>query len=161
MRSNTASFDVINETQTEAIGRSLARCLPESFVLCFQGNLGAGKTTLIRAIIRELGVTGPIKSPTFSVVESYCASRVIHHFDLYRLVDPEELEMIGFRDYFSPNVVCFIEWPERAASLLSSHDMTIELISTEATRRQLNIRVNTEVGQQVLTCLLREYSESC
>lgn len=161
MRLDIASFDVINETQTEAIGRSLARCLPESLVVCFQGNLGAGKTTLIRAIIRALGVTGPIKSPTFSMVESYHVSRVIHHFDLYRLVDPEELEMIGFRDYFAPNVICFIEWPERAVALLSNHDLMIELVSKDKTKRQLNIRANTEVGQQVLTCLLREYSESC
>ena len=95
------------------------------------------------------------------MVESYQTSRVMHHFDLYRLSDPQELEMIGFRDYFTPDALCFIEWPERAASLLSGYDMMVELVSKDMTKRQLNIRANTELGQQVLICLSRKYGEGC
>lgn len=161
MRTDIASFELLDETQTEALGRCFARCLPLSLVVCFQGNLGTGKTTLIRSMIRALGVTGPIKSPTFSIVESYHASWAIHHFDLYRLSHPEELEIIGFRDYFTSGSICLIEWPERAEALLSSYDLNLSLESLGPTNRRLTMRANTETGQQVLTSLLREYGQSC
>lgn len=158
MTSDIASFDLLNEQETEAIGRCLAHCLPKGFTACFKGNLGAGKTTLIRAIIRELGVVGPIKSPTFSVVESYVTTHSIHHFDLYRLSDFQELEFMGFRDYFSSDAICFIEWPERAGNLLS-YDMSIELASEEAinAHRHLHLTANTIAGQNVLASVLRTY----
>lgn len=159
MSLGTASFDLCNESQTEAIGQHMAQCLPKAFVACFKGQLGAGKTTLIRAMIRALGILGPIKSPTFSVVESYQSSHVIHHFDLYRLSDSQELEMMGFRDYFSSEAVCLIEWPERADALLSNCDMMVELLAEDISRRQLTLHAHTVVGQQVLTCVLRAYGE--
>ncbi len=159
MLPNVASFDLLNENQTEAMGRCFARCLPQTFIACFKGQLGVGKTTLIRAIIREFDVIGPIKSPTFSVVESYQTSHLIHHFDLYRLSDIQELEMMGFRDYFSSDAICLIEWPERATSLLSHYDMMIELLSEGVSRRQLKLFANTAIGQQALTSLSRAYGQ--
>jgi tRNA threonylcarbamoyladenosine biosynthesis protein TsaE len=97
-------------------------------VLSFQGDLGAGKTTLIRAMLRALGVTGSIKSPTFSWVESYDFSAyTIHHFDLYRLTDTANLNTFGFRDYFSSDAICCIEWAERAPSLKSYLDVVFSI----------------------------------
>jgi tRNA threonylcarbamoyladenosine biosynthesis protein TsaE len=159
MSSTVASFEVSCEEQTERIGQCFAQCLAESLMVCFQGDLGAGKTTLIRSILRALGVTGPVKSPTFSVVESYDEPQVIHHFDLYRLTDPEELEMIGFRDYLTTEALCFIEWPERASFLLSEADIRVELSLIDFTKRILKISADTEKGRRVFTSLLRAYHE--
>lgn len=89
----------------------------------FQGEIGAGKTTLIRALLRHLGVKGPIKSPTFSIMEPYlCNHFPIYHFDLYRLTDPQELEYLGWRDCFSKPSLCCIEWPEHAKNYLPEPD---------------------------------------
>lgn len=106
------------------MAQALASCLSAPLSLGFQGDLGTGKTTLIRGLLRALGVTESIKSPTFSLVESYYLSAyVVHHFDLYRLSDATELDALGFRDYFSSDAVCCIEWPERAPGLKQYTDV--------------------------------------
>ncbi len=106
----------------EEFGTKLADlCLTGGKVIFLYGNLGAGKTTLVRGFLRGLGHAGNVKSPTFTLVESYELPQiVIHHFDLYRISDPEELEYIGIRDYFQENSICIFEWPEKAQSLLPS-----------------------------------------
>lgn len=121
-------FELADEQETARLGSTLGACLFAPLILCFQGGLGAGKTTLIRAMLRALGVTGTIKSPTFSLVESYHLSDyVVHHFDLYRLHDETALDALGFRDYFSSDAVCCIEWPERAPSMKPHIDVLFSL----------------------------------
>jgi tRNA threonylcarbamoyladenosine biosynthesis protein TsaE len=123
-------------------------------IVTFSGEIGAGKTTLVRAFLRALGVDSAIKSPTFSLVESYSInpSLFIHHFDLYRIVAEEELDLIGFRDYFVENAVCCIEWPERAPDYLSTIDIAFSL-DIKKMGRILHARANSQKGMIALNCI--------
>ncbi|KTD14456.1 tRNA (adenosine(37)-N6)-threonylcarbamoyltransferase complex ATPase subunit type 1 TsaE [Legionella israelensis] len=142
-----------NEDSSRTFGKKLANCLLPSAVLAFSGELGAGKTTIIRAMLRALGVASAIKSPTFSLVESYqCQSLQIHHFDLYRIQDEEELEYIGFREYFSEDAICCIEWPEKASNLFIHTDLQFDLKIKE-TGREMRIKALSVLGERILTCL--------
>ncbi len=100
---------------TERLGRQLAAVLPAGGVVFLQGDLGAGKTSVARGILRGLGVEGPVKSPTYTLIESYAVGqgRWVHHLDLYRLADAGELEWLGLRDLFTERSLVLIEWPER------------------------------------------------
>jgi len=119
-----------------ALGARLAASLRPGMVVFLEGPLGAGKTTLVRGMLRALSHEGLVRSPTYALVESYPNARLLtHHFDLYRMGHGEELEDIGARDYFSSDAVCLIEWPERAAELLPAPDWTIELEYDNGGRR--------------------------
>ncbi|HFC53783.1 MAG TPA: tRNA (adenosine(37)-N6)-threonylcarbamoyltransferase complex ATPase subunit type 1 TsaE, partial [Gammaproteobacteria bacterium] len=123
---------------TESLGASLAQRLPAGSVVFLRGELGAGKTTLVRGFLRELGYPGAVKSPTYTLVESYLLEgRRILHFDLYRLADPEELEYMGIRDYFDGGATCFVEWPERGAGVLPAPNLEIRISYREAGRMAL------------------------
>lgn len=107
------------EADMEAFGAQLARDMTVPAVVCLEGELGAGKTTLVRGFLRELGYKGHVKSPTYTIVEPYEINGIkVYHFDLYRLASFEELEMMGFADYFDEDAICLIEWPQVAASYL-------------------------------------------
>jgi tRNA threonylcarbamoyladenosine biosynthesis protein TsaE len=113
---------------TEALGARLAGILPAGCIVYLCGELGTGKTTLVRGLLRALGHGGPVRSPTYTLVEPYTlGDRQIVHLDLYRLSDPEELEFLGWRDFLDGWSVLLVEWPERGHGMLPVADLTIEL----------------------------------
>ncbi|MDP3018613.1 MAG: tRNA (adenosine(37)-N6)-threonylcarbamoyltransferase complex ATPase subunit type 1 TsaE [Methylococcaceae bacterium] len=114
---------------TEQFGCELWAKLPSKCLVFLHGELGAGKTTLVRGFLRAAGHTGVVKSPTYNLVEEYqVQDRKIFHFDLYRVADPEELEWIGIRDYLAQDCVCFIEWSEMGQGFLPKPDVEITLL---------------------------------
>jgi tRNA threonylcarbamoyladenosine biosynthesis protein TsaE len=117
-------------------GQSLVPQLTRPLIIYLQGQLGMGKTTWVRGLLWGLGYQGTVKSPTFTLVESYYfESGPVFHFDLYRVGDPEELECIGLRDFLTENSVCVFEWPEKAKGLLPSPDWRLHLTQTNHGRQ--------------------------
>lgn len=145
---------VATETDTERLGTVLAPRLHAGLMLFLHGELGAGKTTFVRGILRGLGYTGAVKSPTYTLVEPYqMGDLTIYHFDLYRLNDPEELEFLGVRDYLAGNGVCLVEWAERGAAVLPMPDVDI-VIERQEEGRVVQFTSRTENG----AVLLRGYT---
>lgn len=117
-----------NTEETEQFGGGFYHSLPSKCVVYLYGELGAGKTTLVRGYLRAAGYSGTVKSPTYNLVEEYAiAGKKIVHFDFYRITDPEELEWIGINDYFNQDSVCFIEWPDKGKGFLPEPDTVISL----------------------------------
>lgn len=142
-----------DESEMLAFGEKLARCISEGGWIYLEGNLGAGKTTLTRGLLRGLGYKGAVKSPTFSLVEPYeIGHRDVYHFDLYRLGDPEELEYLGIRDYFSKDVIAIVEWPDKGAGVLPASDLVIK-IDYQGTARSLTISPCSVRGRAVMAKL--------
>lgn len=130
----------------ERLGADIGRSLNWRGSIWLSGDLGAGKTTLGRGLIRAAGHTGAVKSPTFTLVEPYeLGKREIYHFDLYRLTDPEELEFLGVRDYFSENSLCLVEWPDKGRGMLPEPDLSI-CITVVGDGRTLQIDGHGEHG---------------
>jgi len=147
-----------DETATQAFANTLAQApaLSNAFI-ALHGDLGAGKTTLVRHLLHALGVTGRIKSPTYAVVEPYELPRMaIWHFDFYRFNDPREWEDAGFRDIFSGPGLKLAEWPEKAASVLPAVDLDIFIRTDADTHRQVNLVANTPTGADFLHFLSEE-----
>jgi len=135
-------MDIFLDTSedTEALGAALWQALPSHCLLYLHGDLGAGKTTLIRGLLRAAGYQGAVRSPTYSLVEEYqLAGRQVFHFDLYRLKDPEELEWMGMDDYLRQTALCCIEWPQMGADLLPAADVEIWL---EPSGKGRSIKIN-------------------
>lgn len=144
-----------DETATLELGANLAQALEGGLTIWLQGNLGAGKTTLVRGLLRGLGHAGKVKSPTYTLVEPYVVSGLyLYHFDLYRFVDPEEWDAAGFRDYFNSQSVCLVEWPEKAAGLLPAPDVEISL-APSGKGRDAMLSATTEIGKRCLKRLSR------
>ncbi|PJD92540.1 MAG: tRNA (adenosine(37)-N6)-threonylcarbamoyltransferase complex ATPase subunit type 1 TsaE [Legionella sp.] len=126
---------------SEVFAQHLAKCVTSPMVMTFSGDIGAGKTTIIRALLRAMGVRCSIKSPTFSLVETYeVPDAHFHHFDLYRIVDESELEFLGFRDYFQSDAICCIEWPERITMNPDQIDMAITIVQA-GDGRELSLHI--------------------
>ena len=123
-------------------------------VIFLVGDLGAGKTTLVRGFLQALGFTGNVKSPTYTLVEPYLINdQQIYHFDLYRLAEPDELEYAGGRDYFDGTSICLIEWPEKAEGFLPEADLLCELEyrSVDGVQgRHCQLKANTEKGRVIM-----------
>ena len=125
-------------------------------MVTLHGDLGAGKTTVVRGALRALGWTGPVKSPTYTLVEHYLLSRLyFYHFDFYRFADPSEWETAGLAEYFRDDAVCLVEWPERVAALLPQADVDIVLAHPESgeSGRELEISTNTEAGERCVDAI--------
>ncbi len=145
--------ELADAAATEALGAALARGLAPGMAVGLEGDLGAGKTTLARGLLRALGVTGPIKSPTYALLEVYeVSSLYLYHFDFYRLTDPEEWASSGFREYFNPEAICLVEWPERAAGLLPGLDLSLRLEHHE-TGRRAQLCPHSAAGERCLRAL--------
>ena len=141
---------IADEAQMRALGAQLIKACEHGGVITLSGDLGTGKTTLVRGALQALGVEGGVRSPTYTLVEYYpFADFAIAHFDLYRLGDPEELEYLGYRDYLNPSTLCLIEWPERASGYLQAVDIAVELAYDPAGRR-VKLRGCSPAGEGVL-----------
>lgn len=142
-----------DEAATLQLGARLAAVLHGGLQLQLHGDLGAGKTTVTRGLIQQLGHRGRVKSPTYTLVESYpLPALTVHHFDLYRFSDPDEWHDAGFGDYFHASTLCIVEWPEKAGSCLPAPDITLEL-SVCNNGRNYSLHAHSETGNQCLSRL--------
>jgi tRNA threonylcarbamoyladenosine biosynthesis protein TsaE len=141
-----------NEVATQLFATALARqsALGNSFIE-LRGDLGAGKTALVRHLLRALGVQGQVKSPTYAIVESYeLADLAIWHFDFYRFGNPTEWEDAGFRDIFASPGLKLAEWPEKAAGFIPRADLIIHLEAIDENARQVSLSAQTGTGRALL-----------
>lgn len=139
-----------DETAMLSFGKAFAATLHAGLIIYLQGELGAGKTTLTRGILRGLGYKNVVKSPTYNLVEFYKISKLYcYHFDFYRFNDPSEWEEAGFREYFHANSICLVEWPEKAGKLLPVADLQITIYFSEP-GRNIEIHAGTEAGKRCL-----------
>lgn len=143
------TLDLKNEEQMLALGQRIALHSDALHIIYLQGVLGAGKTTFTRGFLQGLGYKGRVKSPTYTLVETYVfPGRTIHHFDLYRVHSIDELEEMGFRDYFTHDTLCLIEWPDKAQELITADFIcSLKIIGDE---RQAVLSANTPAGWQVI-----------
>lgn len=149
------SVELPSVTHTEYFAQYLANCLIAPMVITLSGDIGAGKTTLVRALLRSWGIEGPIKSPTYSLLESYDLpyhTTQVHHFDLYRITDESELVFLGFRDYFQSHSICCIEWPERIKMSEEQIDLALLLIGS-GNGRTLYLQANDKILPLLRQCV--------
>ena len=145
--------------QTRALGARLAEAILAAgseapLLITLSGDLGAGKTTLVAGLLTALGHAGPVRSPTYTLIEPYrLAGLDLHHCDLYRLRHPDELEDIGLRDFRSPRSVLLVEWPERAEGRLGEVDVSVTLSYAEGDARQVQLQAETQAGRRVMARL--------
>ena len=143
-------IELQGEELQEALGGLLANYCPASCIIYLQGDLGAGKTTLVRGFLRGLGYRGNVKSPTYTLLEPYeLESRTCYHFDLYRLADPDELEFLGVRDLLDGQAILLVEWPERGEGFLPEADLVIHLEHSGKARR-LSMTGKTKTGASIV-----------
>jgi tRNA threonylcarbamoyladenosine biosynthesis protein TsaE len=154
------SLALPGEAASEALGAALAAALPaqapaSALLLALEGSLGAGKTTVARALLRALGETGPVRSPSYTLLEPYeLPGWHVRHLDLYRLGDPEEVQMLGLRDELQPGTLLLVEWPERGAGQLPAADLWLRLEERdEGAGRTARLEAHTVAGEAWLAAL--------
>ena len=139
-----------DETAQMMLGAKLSQAIQAPCIIFLQGDLGAGKTTLVRGFLRGRGYTGPVRSPTYTLVEPYpLVNETVYHLDLYRLVDAEELEYLGLRDMLDSANILLIEWPERGEGWLPQADLELH-IQHRQDGRMIQFCANTSKGEAVL-----------
>jgi tRNA threonylcarbamoyladenosine biosynthesis protein TsaE len=166
MSAPPAEFALGDENATARLGAALAHAIAaeldavreHGLVVLLAGDLGAGKTSLVRAALRALGIGGPVRSPTFTLVEPYVVSSLdFYHFDFYRLADPREFALAGFREMFGRATVCLIEWPEKAAGYLPPGDLRVTM-RVDGNGRLAAVAAVSELGAACLQRIATEMS---
>jgi tRNA threonylcarbamoyladenosine biosynthesis protein TsaE len=151
---NDITLQLDDEAATLACGARFARVLVSGLIVYLHGDLGAGKTTFVRGVLHAVGHVGKVKSPTYTLVEPYEVELKVkyncqlYHFDLYRFTDEEEWDAAGFREYFNPQSICMIEWPEKAVHVLPEPDIHVRL-SLYNIRCQENMSHQENIGRQI------------
>jgi tRNA threonylcarbamoyladenosine biosynthesis protein TsaE len=149
-----------DQAATERLGARLGTLLAPGMRVYLSGDLGTGKTTVVRAALRALGHHGRVKSPTYALVEPYIISSIyLYHFDFYRFRDPREWSEAGLRELFGRDAICLVEWPEKAAPLLPEPDLEIRLTLAGGGREAL-IEARTETGAKCVSALISQDSSS-
>ena len=147
---NEYCVQVADAVAMEALGARLARGAGKGLMLYLKGELGAGKTTLVRGFLRELGHSGSVRSPTYTLIEPYeLTDRRVYHLDLYRLGDAEELEWIGIRDLLDAESLALVEWPERGRGVLPPADLEVVIEYRNSGRLVLVVGLSLP-GQRVV-----------
>lgn len=154
------TLNLPDEAATLALGAHLAQALAPGLVIYLDGDLGSGKTTLVRGVLRGLGYAGNVKSPTYTLVELYAISRLnLHHFDFYRFSQPEEYLDAGLDEYFQGGAVCLVEWPDKAGEYLAPADLRVSL-AIEDDGRRIDFISLTAAGHACLSRLRASPPES-
>lgn len=157
---STLTLHLPDEDATASLGQQLAPLLAPGMVVWLDGDLGAGKTTLVRALLRARGHSGPVKSPTYTLVEIYVISRIYwYHFDFYRFNFPEEFLDAGLGEYFRDDAVCLVEWPQNAAGYMPTADLVLRLHFARRAR-ELEIVAGSEEGRECLMALRSGWSHA-
>jgi tRNA threonylcarbamoyladenosine biosynthesis protein TsaE len=155
-----SSLELADEPATLRLGAALAAGVVPGCVLHLSGELGSGKTTLVRGLLRELGHSGRVKSPTYPLVELYVVSSLhLYHFDFYRFKNRSEWLDSGFREYFNAQTACIVEWPERAGGLLPPPDLAVRLEISGPGRRAW-LSAATPVDEDWLARSRQRYSSA-
>lgn len=143
-------LNIPNEQSMRVVGANIAKMCGDSAIIFLKGQLGAGKTTFARGFLRGLGYKGRVKSPTYTLVESYpLEHRTVYHFDFYRLRDPHELEYMGIQDYFHANAICLMEWPDYGVGMLPLPDLSCD-ITLNAHGRDMLLTPGSDKGKNIL-----------
>jgi tRNA threonylcarbamoyladenosine biosynthesis protein TsaE len=150
----SVSRSLPDDAATAALGAALGHALTAGMNIYLHGELGAGKTTLVRGLLRGLGYAGKVKSPTYTLVELYEVSRLyFYHFDFYRLERAQDWIDAGFLEYFGGAAICLVEWPEKAAGTLPPADLDVHLFLAPASGRDALLTANSDAGRRCLNAL--------
>nr|WP_183638520.1 tRNA (adenosine(37)-N6)-threonylcarbamoyltransferase complex ATPase subunit type 1 TsaE [Niveibacterium umoris] len=150
-RSNDPARLLADEAATRALGAAIAPGLAPGLTIYLLGDLGAGKTTLVRGLLEALGHRGAVRSPTYTLIEPYAISNLnLYHFDFYRFTDPEEFVDAGLEEYFGEQGVCLVEWPDKGAPFVPPADLEISL-EPEGDGRLARLRARSERGDACLS----------
>jgi tRNA threonylcarbamoyladenosine biosynthesis protein TsaE len=153
-------IDLPDEAASLRLGAALAAGARNGLILHLRGELGSGKTTVVRGLIRALGSSERVKSPTYTLLEHYTISRLnLYHFDFYRFKDPSEWLSSGFQEHFGPEALWIVEWPERAGATLAPPDLELRLESAGEGRRA-RLRARTPAGESWLASAAARFSAS-
>jgi tRNA threonylcarbamoyladenosine biosynthesis protein TsaE len=165
-QSSSALLNVATAEQMRALGQALGGALVAAgagaLVVAIEGELGAGKTTLVSGVLKAAGVSGAVRSPTYTLIEPYeLAGKQFYHLDLYRLADPREVEGLGIRDLLAASAVLLIEWPSRGKGMLPPADLSLEIEyqSQAESGRLLGLRSGSSAGDKLVEQILAAKSE--